>query len=116
MFLGVQEPMLLAPCGVCCFGCFGDFLVGVREDEPQVQIGMLLLNKDLLLPIGCQKAAFGLDDQGSSSLRPIRAVGNPEVRCVLRGPLWVGVGELVLFEVKADPKRSEFRCKSLFKT
>jgi len=77
---------------------------------------MLLLHKQLLLPVCCQEAAFGLDDQGLSSLRTIRAVGDQEVRCVLRGPLGVGVGELVLFEVKADPKRSEFRCKSLFKT
>ena len=77
---------------------------------------MLLLHQELLLAIRREETSFGLDDQRLSSLRPIRAVGNQEVGSVLRGPLWVGVGELVLFEVKADPKRSEFRCKSFFKT
>ena len=80
--------MLLTPHGISGLGLLGDAGSGVTEDEPDVEVRVLLLDEDVLLSISGVEASFGFHDD---------TVGQFEVWCVLRRSSWDCVADDVFF-------------------
>ena len=84
--------MLLTPIGVSCSGFFADAFFGTREYETDVLLRMLLLDKQMLLPISGQKSAFALNDEFSAGCAIL--FGDYEIRSV--------TSDLCRFEILND--------------
>lgn len=80
-----RKAISLSPHGVGRLGLLGDGLVGVAKDEPDVDVGMLLLDQLHLLSVIRLEQPLGLDDD---------AVGDQEVWGVLVIGLGFRVDEL----------------------
>jgi len=105
-FRRVLEAMLLAPVGVGCLGGLGDAGLGVREDEPDVQLGVLRLDEQMLLPIFSDEAPLGLNEDTVREL---------EVWGVLRLPLWLDVRDDDLLVAWVNALRLELVAYLVFK-
>ncbi len=94
-FVGELEPVGRAPRGVSRLGLFGDTGSAVAEHEPDVEIGMLGFDKQMLLPILGQKPALRFNDD------PIL---KNEVRRILRlsSRLFILDLRLLIFEAVAN--------------
>jgi len=80
--------MLLTPHGISGLGLLGDAGSGVTEDEPDVEVRVLLLDEDVLLSISGVEASFGFHDD---------AIGLAEVGGVFRRSRWDCVAYDVFF-------------------
>lgn len=99
--------MLLAPVGVGCLGCLGDTGLRVREDEPDVQLGVLRLDEQMLLPIFRDEAPLGFNEDTVREL---------EVWSVLGLPLWLDVRDDYLFVARVNALRLELVANLVFKS
>ena len=104
---GVEEPVVVAPLRVSGLAGLADALVGVGEDEANVEIGMFRHDVLVLLPISSDEPTLGLNDD---------TVGEDVVRAVRPRLEWGRVPDLRCFVVDRDQQGAELIRNLVFKS